>query len=449
MKIKTVFICQECGSRSAKWSGRCTSCGAWSSFVEETESRKLGLRKDVKPRSQKTALSEISTDNVFRLITGISEFDRVLGGGIVPGSFVLIGGDPGIGKSTLTLQLCGNMKQYKPLYVTGEESLEQIKLRSTRLKNIDPGIEVLAETNVETIDNVIQSGDNGVIIVDSIQAVYSSKLDATPGSIIQVRESASLLMNTAKQTNKPIMIIGHVTKEGVIAGPKILEHMVDTVLQFEGDKTYSYRILRAHKNRFGSTNEIGIFDMTEEGLQEVKNPSAIFLDSNSYRESGLAIIAAMEGSRPILHEIQALVTPTGYSVPQRTANGFDLRRLNLIIAVLEKRLGAKFRQNDVFANVTGGVYINDPASDLGIAAALMSSYKEVSIEPLTVLIGEIGLTGEIRPVSFIENRIAEAEKLGFKKVYLSSQNLKKISRKFKIDLHSVDRLSLAMNELFK
>ncbi len=448
MKDKTVYICRECGARSPKWQGRCHICGEWQSFEEEKIiSGKHKLRRTNSTKASVVRLGDITADNEYRFKTGISELDRVLGGGIIPGSFVLIGGDPGIGKSTLTLQMCGKLSGHKPLYVTGEESLQQIKYRSNRLKIDNEDLQILAETNLEQIDSTIKAGEFGVVFIDSIQSVYSSGIEATPGSVVQVRECASLLMQTAKQLNVPMFIVGHVTKEGIIAGPKILEHMVDTVLQFEGEKTFTYRILRAHKNRFGSTNEIGIFEMTEDGLREVDNPSRIFIAGRHHDESGISIIAAIEGTRPILHEVQALVTPTGFSVPQRTANGLDLKRLHLILAVLEKRLGAKFRQNDVFLNVAGGGYLNDPSADLGIAAALMSSLRESAMDPLSVMIGEIGLTGEIRPVSMIEQRIIEAEKLGFRKVVLPKSCLEKLSRKFSIKLIGVEKISLALSEL--
>lgn len=447
-KSKVVYICSSCQYQSAKWLGRCTSCGAWDSFIEEAVSTSSKMKLVRKQSAKITKLSEISTEGEFRITTGIGELDRVLGGGIIPGSLVLIGGDPGIGKSTLTLQMCGNLAKHNPLYVTGEESLNQIKYRSKRLKNISDDISLMAETNLEMIADAIKNTDCGVVIIDSIQSVYTEKIDATPGSIIQIRECTALLMQIAKQISKPIFIVGHVTKEGSIAGPKILEHMVDTVLQFEGDKTYSYRILRAIKNRYGSTNEIGVFEMAEDGLREVSNPSELFLVARQSTDSGISIVASIEGTRPILLEIQALVTPTSFAVPQRTATGFDIRRLQMIIAVLEKRLGSKFRNYDVFVNVAGGVYLNDPSVDLGVATALVSSLKDIAIDPKTVLIGEIGLTGEVRSVSSIEQRIKEAEKLGFQTIMLPKLNMDKISIKSKVRLVPVDRISLAFTQLF-
>ncbi|MFH1052089.1 MAG: DNA repair protein RadA [bacterium] len=449
MKAKSIFICQQCGARSARWVGKCPNCGAWDSYTEEAIS--VGPKNIAKVpigKNKPVRLSEINTDGEFRLATKIKELDRVLGGGIIPGSLILVGGDPGIGKSTLMLQMCTGLKQFNPFYITGEESLQQIKYRSKRISGIPDDILLLAETNIEQIDYAIKSSDCNIAIVDSIQSVYTEKIESTPGSVSQVRECTGLLMQTAKQTGKAIFIIGHVTKEGVIAGPKILEHMVDTVLMFEGEKTYSYRILRATKNRFGSTNEIGIFEMSGSGLKQVSNPSELFLAQRQEEDSGVAIVAAIEGTRPILLEVQALVSPSGFAVPQRTANGVDVRRLNMILAVLEKRLGLKFRQYDVFVNIAGGVYISDPAIDLGIAAALVSSLRDKPIHSKAVLIGEIGLTGEVRAVSAIEQRIKEAEKLGFNKIILPKHSHKKLQGSFKVAMTPVERISLALADIF-
>ncbi|MBM2813397.1 MAG: replication and repair protein RadA [Ignavibacteria bacterium] len=449
MKSKSVFVCQQCGSRSAKWLGKCNSCGAWGSYAEEIEHPSSGKPKLKKMGgSSPIRLSEITQDENSRIETGIKEFDRVLGGGIIAGSLILVGGDPGIGKSTLMLQMCGNLQQFAPLYVTGEESLQQVKFRSERL-GINPELMLLSETNIEQINAVITSTDCDVIVVDSIQSVASDRIDSTPGSILQVRECAALLMQTAKQTGKAIFIIGHVTKEGIIAGPKILEHLVDTVLQFEGEKTYSYRILRSLKNRFGSTNEIGIFDMSSDGLRQVSNPSELFLVHREHQDSGVAIVAAIEGTRPILLEIQALVSTSGYNMPQRTSTGFEMRRLQMILAVLEKRLGIQFRQQDVFVNVAGGVYMNDPSLDLAVAAALVSSHRDSPIDGKTVLIGEIGLTGEVRPVPNVEQRIIESEKLGFKRILVPKPNAEKLSRNFDMEIIPVERISLALSQLMK
>ncbi|MGA2297687.1 MAG: DNA repair protein RadA, partial [FCB group bacterium] len=403
MKEKIIFICQECGSQSPRWQGKCNVCGSWDSFIEKRVSsdNKRHERKN-SPKSDLVRLDSISSEAEYRIKTGNNELDRVLGGGIIPGSLVLVGGDPGIGKSTLMLQMCSGLGNYKPLYVTGEESLQQIKYRSQRLEGIPDNLLLMSETNIEEIDIAINSSDSGVIIVDSIQAVYSDKIDSSPGSIVQVRECAALLMQTAKKTNKPIFIVGHVTKEGIIAGPKVLEHMVDTVIQFEGEKTYSYRILRAVKNRFGSTNEIGIFEMEETGLREVTNPSELFLAHRLDVDSGISIVAAIEGTRPVLLEVQALVSSSSYSVPQRSVTGFDIRRLQMILAVLEKRMGLRFGSYDIFVNVAGGIYLSDPSVDLGIAIALVSSLRDKPVSLKSVFIGEIGLTGEVRGVSFID-----------------------------------------------
>ena len=457
MKQRTAYICKECGARFARWQGKCSNCEAWDSLVEEIiagEGKKLDSRfrgNDNKKilKEKVITLGEVDTEGDVRMITGINELDRVLGGGIIPGSLILVGGDPGIGKSTLMLQMAGKLAKFEPLYVTGEESLQQVKIRSHRLSGIPDDLLLLSETNIEEIAAVINSIDSKIIIVDSIQAVYSDRIDATPGSIIQVRECTSLLMQIAKSSGKAIFITGHVTKEGIIAGPKVLEHTVDTVLQFEGEKTYSYRILRAVKNRFGSTNEIGIFEMGVEGLTEVINPSELFIAHRTQEDSGVAIVAAIEGTRPILLEVQALVTPSGFSVPQRTSTGYDIRRLNMILAVLEKRLGEKFRQMDVFVNVAGGIYLNDPAVDLGIAAAMVSSLRDIPISSKLLIIGEIGLTGEVRPISAIEQRINEAAKLGFEKAILPAASLKKINRASNIKLIPVERISLALSMIIK
>jgi DNA repair protein RadA/Sms len=382
-----------------------------------------------------------------RIKTGILEFDRVLGGGIIAGSLILVGGDPGVGKSTLMLQMCRYLNPESTLYVTGEESLQQIKLRASRLQNIPDELNVMAETDIDTIAAAIKNLKPSVAIIDSIQTSRSEQIDATAGSITQVRECTALLMQIAKKTGTAIFIVGHVTKEGALAGPKILEHTVDTVLQFEGEKTYSYRILRAIKNRFGSTNEIGIFDMDEQGLREVPNPSEIFLSQRSDSQSGTAIVATIEGTRPLLIEVQALVTSTGYSNPQRTATGFDNRRLQMIIAVLEKRLGINFRDVDVFVNIAGGMTLSDPAVDLAMAAALVSSLRDNPLESDMVIMGEIGLTGEVRSISSIEQRLSEIQKLGFQRVLLPKGNVAKLSRTFDgLTLLPADRIAIALAE---
>ena len=373
-------------------------------------------------------LAEIEHSNEERVLTGITELDRVLGGGIMQGSITLVGGDPGIGKSTLMLQMCARLGESKPLYVTGEESLQQIKSRASRLNLDFTNLRVLAETNVDDIIEAMRSEDAGVIIADSIQTMFRPDIESAPGSVAQVRECAALLMHAAKTLHKPVFLVGHVTKEGTIAGPKVLEHIVDTVLQFEGEHIYSYRILRAVKNRYGSTNEIGVFEMSEDGLQEVLNPSEVFLSQRNAGESGTAVTAAMEGSRPILGEVQALVTPTSYNQPQRSATGLDYRRLQMILAVLEKRLGLALGRHDVFVNIAGGLRLDDPAVDLGVAAAIVSSFRDIAIQADTALIGEIGLTGEVRAVVNIEQRVNEARKLGFQNIVLPESNMKRFTK---------------------
>lgn len=450
MKQKIYYECKECGYRSPKWLGKCPSCNAWDTFSEMLSEAKSSHKAKLNTIAVANIvkLKDIQTDNNYRMISGIEELDRVLGGGIVPGSLILVGGDPGIGKSTLMLQMCSQLSERNPLYITGEESLQQIKVRASRLGNINMELDLMSETNVEAINSAIINSEAEVAVVDSIQSVYTDRAESTPGTVLQVRECASLLMQTAKTTGKTIFLIGHVTKDGMIAGPKILEHLVDTVLQFEGDKMYSYRILRALKNRYGSTNEIGIFEMQNSGMREVKNPSELFLAKRHSKESGIAITAAMEGSRPLLLEVQALVTPSGYSVPQRISNGFDQRRLQMILSVLEKRLGIPFRQNDVFVNIAGGLYINDPAVDLALAMSLVSSLKDMPLEMNAVFIGEIGLTGETRQVSSIEQRVNEAIKLGFTRIYVPNNPFKDKNKIGDASISVIERISLAITEIF-
>lgn len=449
MKQKSYFECSECGYQTPKWIGKCPSCGTWESFseVQAISSSRSQRTASNSPGGTVQKLRDISTDNDYRILTRIEELDRVLGGGIVPGSLVLVGGDPGIGKSTLMLQMCNNLKN--PLYVTGEESLPQIKVRAARLANINMDIDIMSESCVEKINTTILASDAPIVIIDSIQSIFSERAESTPGSVMQVRECASLLMQTAKSTNKSIIMIGHVTKDGTIAGPKILEHMVDTVLQFEGDKMHSYRILRALKNRYGSTNEIGIFEMQAKGMREVKNPSELFLAKKIIEESGIAITTSMEGSRPILLEVQALVTPSSYGVPQRISNGFDQRRLQMILSVLEKRLGLAFRQFDVFVNIAGGLYITDPAVDLALSMALVSSLKDIPLKKDSVFIGEVGLTGEIRQVSSIEQRINESIKLGFTQIYAPDNpfELSEKNKKRSFSINVIERISLALTQI--
>jgi DNA repair protein RadA/Sms len=393
-------------------------------------------------------ISEIDSIDNGRVKTGLVEFDRVLGGGIVPGSVCLLGGDPGIGKSTLMMQVAASLGKHVVLYITGEESARQIKLRSERLHfPASKSLLLLAETNMEIINDVVGRGEPDFVIVDSIQTMYRPELESAPGTVSQVRESTALLMRIAKTKGMSVFVVGHVTKEGVIAGPRVIEHMVDTVLQFEGERHYSYRILRAIKNRFGSTNEIGIFEMHDTGLREVKNPSEVFLSERTYGTSGSTVVASMEGTRPILVEVQALVTPTTYGVAQRTSTGFDYRRLSLLLAVLEKRVGLHLGNYDVFVNVAGGVRIEEPAVDLGIAASIASSIRDVPTDSQSVAVGEIGLGGEIRTISQIDKRVLEAKKLGFKRIVVPKNNLRGLKTNGEIEVVGVETVNQALEEL--
>ena len=448
MKQKIIYICNSCGCESPRWVGKCPQCNEWNTFIEEVSVSKKQTPQIKSVSNNITTLKDVSTEEEYRIKTNISELDRVLGGGIIPGSLVLVGGDPGIGKSTLMLQLCSNITKYNPFYITGEESLQQIKYRSRRLENINEELILLSETNAEAIDTAIKNTKSDIIIIDSIQSVYSDRIDATPGSITQVRECAMLFMQIAKKTGKSIFLIGHINKEGSLAGPKILEHLVDTVIQFEGEKQYSYRILRCLKNRFGSTNEIGVFEMTDKGLNEVLNPSELFLSEMNKDESGVAIVTMVEGARPILLEVQALVTPTNYGIPQRSATGFPIKRLQMILAVLEKRLGLHFSSNDVFVNIAGGISLDDTACDLGIAAALVSSLRDIPLDTKTCIIGEIGLTGEVRSVSSIEQRVTEAAKLGFTSAIVPSSGTSKIIKKIDINIKHINKISTLITDLF-
>ncbi len=446
MKKRIIFVCSSCSEQFPKWAGKCPSCGNWNT-LEESIDDSTKLAKKISNISGKVyKLSELDSTPDFRISTTIKELDRVLGGGVIPGSLVLVGGDPGIGKSTIMLQMCSYIKDVSTIYITGEESLKQIKYRTERIAKISELL-ISSETDIDIIVNTIKNSGAGIAVVDSIQSVYSTEIDSTAGSITQIRESAMKLFNIAKQEGIAIFIIGHVTKDGYIAGPKILEHTVDTVLQFEGEKNYSYRILRALKNRFGSTNEIGIFEMTDSGLNEVLNPSEIFLSGFNKDESGIAVVSAIEGTRPILLEAQALVGATGYGNPQRVSNGYDGRRLQMILAVIEKRLGFQLKQQDVFINVAGGLYINDTSVDMGIAIAIISSYAEKNIPHNILLIGEIGLTGEVRSVSNIEQRLSEAEKLGFEKCIIPKVNKEKLSKKFNLEILGADKISSALSQL--
>jgi DNA repair protein RadA/Sms len=434
---------------SPRWIGKCPNCSAWNTFVEEISkplriSRTAGVPSKVSP----VPLDVIGKEDVPRIRTAIEEFDRVLGGGLVPGSLILLGGDPGIGKSTLMMQIALMLKDLAVLYITGEESVQQIKLRAERLKaGSAKNVLLLAETNLDMILDVMESGSPDLVIVDSIQTMFRPGLESAPGSVSQVRESAALLLRFAKTRGIPIFVVGHVTKEGMIAGPKVIEHMVDTVLQFEGESHYAYRILRASKNRFGSTNEIGIFEMHDSGLREVINPSEIFLSERRYGTSGSTVVASIEGSRPILVEVQALVTPTSYGMPQRTCTGFDYRRLALLLAVLEKRVGLNLGQQDVFVNVAGGIRIDEPAVDLGIATSITSSLRDIPVDSSTIAVGEVGLGGEIRTISQIEKRIKEAAKLGFKRMVVPQNNLKNFSFRSDIEIVGIDRIEKAIEAM--
>ena len=449
-KTHSRYICQSCAYESARWVGRCPNCGEWNSFVEELIP---GKQKTVRAMGVSGAgvavpLSDVDIVAEPRMAVGIPEFDRVLGGGIVPGSVVLVGGDPGIGKSTLMMQMAAGLSGPPTLYITGEESVGQIKLRASRL-DAPPAdsLLLLAETNLEIIEPVVERTSPGVIIVDSIQTMYRPGLESAPGTVSQVREAAAAFMRIAKTRGIPVFLVGHVTKEGSIAGPKVVEHMVDTVLQFEGEQHHAYRILRAVKNRFGSTNEIGIFEMHDTGLREVTNPSELFLAGRRSGSSGSTVVAGMEGTRPLLVEVQALVAPTSYGVPQRSSTGFDARRLQMLLAVLERRAGMRVGQYDVFVNIAGGIRVDEPAVDLGMALSVVSSLRDIPIDAGIVAIGEIGLGGEIRTVSQIEKRVAEAQKLGFVRCVLPRNNTRSLPRHDGMETIEVATIDQAITKL--
>ena len=412
---KSIFFCQNCGHEETKWLGQCPMCKEWNTFVEENISVSKSSTVKLAKEAEVVALKNIETDSEERIHTQIQELDRVLGGGIVPGSLVLVGGDPGIGKSTLLLQVCQKLCESKKqvLYISGEESLKQIKLRANRMGEFKEDLYLLCETNLEVIRNIIETRKPDIVVIDSIQTMYSEDVSSAPGSISQVRESTNVFMQLAKGLGISIFIVGHVTKEGTVAGPRVLEHMVDTVLYFEGDRHASYRILRGVKNRFGSTNEIGVFEMRQNGLVEVENPSEYMLNGKPEHASGSVVACSIEGTRPILIEIQALVCSSNFGMPRRTAAGTDYNRVNLLMAVLEKRLGLHLSNYDAYVNIAGGVKMNEPAIDLGIVMAIVSSYKNHPIEEKTIVFGEVGLSGEVRAVSMPEQRVAEAKKLGF------------------------------------
>ena len=425
VKNKTAFFCKECGHESSKWLGQCPACKEWDTFVEEPKTKKVAISNGIKlPANEPVELSKVSTNKDIRMRTKIEEFDRVLGGGIVVGSLVLVGGDPGIGKSTLLLQMCKEMTSngIKILYISGEESLKQIKMRAERLGEFGGELLLLSETNLEIIEDTIKKINPQIIVIDSIQTMYKEEISSAPGSVSQVRESTGVFMRIAKGSGISIFLVGHVTKEGVVAGPRVLEHMVDTVLYFEGENQASYRILRAVKNRFGSTNEIGVFEMRNSGLIEVTNPSEYMLKGKPEGESGSIVACSLEGTRPILVEVQALVCHTNFNMPRRTAAGTDYNRVNLLMAVIEKRLGIQLASCDAYINVAGGIRISEPAIDLSIIMAIISSYKNKPLDSNTIVFGEVGLTGEVRAVNMAEQRVMEASKMGFSVCFLPQVN---------------------------
>ena len=456
VKTKTVFVCSNCGADSPKWVGKCPNCGEWNTYVEEIVAKESSARNRTvaslrldKEKSRPVLLKEITSEEETRIDLHDAELNRVLGGGLVKGSLVLIGGEPGIGKSTLVLQTILNLKDIKVLYVSGEESYKQLKLRADRLSSDSSNCFILCETNLEQIFVQAQNVKPDFLIIDSIQTIFTETVESSPGSVAQVRECSAAILKYAKESGVPVFLIGHINKEGSIAGPKVLEHIVDTVLQFEGDQHYMYRILRSIKNRFGSTAELGIYEMRQNGLREVSNPSELLLTQNHDGLSGVAIAAAIEGVRPFLIETQGLVSSAVYGTPQRSSTGFDLRRMNMLLAVLEKRAGFKLVQKDVFLNIAGGLKVNDPAIDLAVLSAILSSSLDITIESGTCMAGEVGLSGEIRPVNRIEQRILEAEKLGFNRIFIPYNNLKGFDvSKCKIQIIQVRKVEEAFRGLF-
>jgi DNA repair protein RadA/Sms len=454
-KIKTAFFCSNCGYESAKWIGKCPACSQWNTFTEEildkgnVKEEKWDDYKEEKRKTKTISLNEVQTTEEKRIKSQDPELDRVLGGGIVPGSIVLVAGEPGIGKSTLFLQNGLLLNQLRVLYISGEESEQQIKMRADRLKIQNENFYLLTETSTQTIFQEIKKLKPQLVIVDSIQTLQSNLIDSSAGTVSQIRECAAEFQRFAKETNTPVFLIGHITKDGAIAGPKVLEHMVDTVLQFEGDRHYAYRILRTLKNRFGSTAELGIYEMTGDGMRVVANPSEILIAQREDQLSGSGIAATLEGMRPLLIEVQALVTQSVYGTPQRTVTGFDTRRLQLLLAVLEKRGGFQFGMKDVFVNIAGGIKVEDPSIDLAVICALLSSYEDVPLPPHVCFAGEVGLNGEIRAVNKIEQRIAEAEKLGFEKIFVSKYNKKSFNpQAYKIQVVALSRVDEVYQQLF-
>ena len=449
-KTATVFVCNECGYESSKWLGKCPSCGAWNTFFEEkvVTSSTNNSSKDKKEQLEIIKLNEVVKKETFRIKTDVTELDRVLGGGFVNGSLTLLGGEPGIGKSTLILQICNSVKvDGKILYVSGEESAEQIKSRADRLGIKNDNIMFLAETDIDNVEIALEKLDAKFVIIDSVQTMYSDEITSSSGSVSQVREITSRIMKMCKQNGITTIIIGHVTKDGNIAGPRVLEHMVDTVLYLEGERYFSYRILRGVKNRFGSTNEIGMFEMQNEGLVEITNPSQLLISERDENTAGSAIVVSIEGTRALILELQALSTPSVFGMPRRNASGIDYNRLTLLMAVLEKRAGMNFSSQDVYINLVGGIKVNEPALDLGIILAAASSFKNISIKEDVAVIGEVGLTGEVRSVNMIEKRIKEAEKLGYKICIIPESNKKLLKEKFKLDIIGVKNIIDAMKYL--
>jgi DNA repair protein RadA/Sms len=450
---KTIFCCQNCGFQTAKWMGKCPDCGTWDSLVEERSSSasgRQGFRTISAPQSAPVPIDSIDIETESRLLTGIKEFDRVLGGGLVPGTLILIGGDPGIGKSTLMLQALNGLadRGNRVLYVSGEESIRQIRLRSQRLNTVSPEMLVVSEVEIEAILAMIDTTQPKALVVDSIQTMFNGDLTSAPGTVSQVREATVRLMLTAKKTGIPIFLVGHVTKDGTIAGPKLLEHMVDTVLYFEGDRNHIFRILRAVKNRFGSTNEIGVFEMKDKGLDEVANPSAVFLSERPAGAAGSVVTASMEGTRPILIELQALASATNFGTPRRTILGLDSNRVALLAAVMEKILGMHLMGYDIFMNVAGGVKVIEPAVDMAIVAAVASSFLDKAIPDGTVVLGEIGLTGEVRAIGQADTRIAESRKMGFQRCLLPTSNLKRLPDIDGIEIEGVKTVAEVVENLF-
>lgn len=451
-KVKTVYVCQNCGHEAAKWLGRCPSCNEWNTFVEEVITKAknavTSFSKSNKRKGQPQPIHKIETKQEQRIQLKDLELNRVLGDGMVPGSLILFGGEPGIGKSTLLLQMAMQEKDKKILYVSGEESEQQVKMRAERIGTLNESCYLFTETNMEHIFIHAENLLPDIVIIDSIQTIHSDHIESSPGSISQIRECTAQLLRFAKQTDTPVFLIGHITKEGALAGPKVLEHMVDAVLQFEGDRNHVYRLLRSIKNRFGSTNELGIYEMLGSGLRQVENPSEILISETEEKLSGTAIAATLEGLRPMLIEVQALVSTAAYGTPQRSATGFDLRRLNMLLAVMEKRCGFKLGVKDVFLNIAGGLKVNDPSIDLAVVGAILSSNADIPIDKKICLSAEVGLSGELRPVNRVEQRVSEAEKLGFEKIIIAKHSKGLNKKDFSIKIVEAPRIEAVLKELF-